>query len=183
MRVRSRHRDRWWCQKCHRPLRRVGPEAYRSDHLGFGGHRGHWDVPVSIRTCGKKKGVPQAPLTDLFPARPPDVRAVVLLAVASILHIVARAWRGCAGLLQGTSLVVTGVGSGIVYWRRMDPPGNLIENPVGDHAPREGVDHWSPSSGKETRCEDRRNRWHRVEFAEPVDTHPWPPWVETSRER
>ena len=63
VRVRFRHRNGWWCQNCHRPLQRVGPEAYRSDGLGFGGPRGHWDAPMSISSrCGKKKGVPQAPL-------------------------------------------------------------------------------------------------------------------------
>lgn len=61
VRVRFRHRNAWWCQKCHRPLRRVGPEAYGSDHLGFDGLRGHWDAPMSIWMCGKKKGVPKAP--------------------------------------------------------------------------------------------------------------------------
>lgn len=113
VRVRFRNRNGWWSLKCHRPVRRVQPDAHRSNQLGSDGIRGHWDAPMSVSTCGKKKGYPRHPLTDLFPARPRIHWADVSLAVASIKMIVARSRQGCAGQLLVSGQSSPGFGPGL----------------------------------------------------------------------
>ena len=160
MRVRVRHRNAWWCLKCHRPLRRVGPDAFRPDHLGLGGPRGHWDAPMSISACGKKKGAPKAPphrsvprTATAFPGR--------FVARSCINHVYRSTGEGRVGQIRSRcALVVSGARPSIVCRWRMDPAGNFVKNPVGNHAPCECAEHWAPPSCKETRCEDRGNRWH-----------------------
>lgn len=183
MRVRVRHRNAWWCLKCHRPLRRVGPDAFRPDHLGLGGPRGHWDAPMSISACGKKKGAPKAPphrsvprTATAFPGR--------CIARSCINHVHRSTGEGRVGQIRSRcALVVSGARASIVCRWRMDPAGDLVKNPVGNHAPCKRAEYWAPPSCKETRCEDRGNRWHRMEFAEAVNAQPWPPRVQPSRER
>lgn len=128
------------------------------------------------------KGVPKAPPHRSFP-RTARIFPGRCVARSSINRndrstFEARMRRSASGIRS----VVARVRSGFVNRRRVYPTGNLVEDPMGDHAPREGTEHWSRPSGKETHCENRRNRRCRVEFAEPVDTHPWPAGVEASRE-
>ncbi len=95
---------------------------------------------MSISACGKKKGVPKAPphrsvsrTATEFPGR--------RIARSCINHGHCSTCEGRVGKIGSRcALVVSGVPSNIVCRWWMDPAGHLIENPVGDHAPRECAD-------------------------------------------
>ena len=136
------------------------PRCLRPDHLGLGGPRGHWDAPMSISACGKKKGAPKAPphrsvprTATTFPGR--------FVARSCINHLYRSTGEGRVGQIRSRcALAVSGARPSIVCRWRMDPAGNLVKDPVGNHSPCESAEYWAPPSCKETRCEDRGNRGH-----------------------
>lgn len=108
----------------------------------------------------QEKGAPKAPphrsvprTATAFPGR--------CVARSCINHVDRSTVEGRVGQIGSRcALVVSCARPGIVCRWRMDPAGDLVKDPVGNHAPCKCAEYWAPPSGKETRCEDRGNRWH-----------------------